>query len=800
MGAAICRIPALVQRAQRLGFRALALTDSGNLYATLEFALQAHAAGIQPIIGCEVEVAQASKALRRASFGKLPVADRLVLLATNRVGYRNLVWLVSQSHLQSKGGMPCVRAEWLTEHGNGLIALGGGNCSSLTRAVEADDPRAAEESVAFHVAAFGLDNFFIQIERGGPAGKRQSEARLLALARKHRIAVVATSDVRYLEKRDQPAFECLRSMRAETTEAAALESDLMAGASPLLSPNEMARLFDDLPEAIENTIQVAARCELDLVEAARDSWCGIAPEIARDAALTKMVAKGLRCVYRIPVGVSPDGGRLEAPKATEAEVVTSPATSASASVIVDRANAELDAVQSAGFSRWLTALGQLGHGLRRRNIPCILRDPGNGSLLAYALGLSAIDPLRHGLAWEPWLASLVGGNPSAGIEVPSDQRESAIATLRKTLSPHRVGGVITFCHLDASTLREHLVHQGEMSKPGFPHFWDALRRGMILDRFEHAGWNGFERKALAYLRANRPAGEWQQFTPWIRIAWLLNHLPWKPDEQLATFLVGTRPLIAMVPLARGRTGETTVQFGLPEVDTLDFLKVHLLDWEPLRILREVVEAVRTSENPTFTPDSIPPDDEEVITAILRNRPATKTSLLEPRERQLALRLGTRNLADLALAYVLDSPFANALIARRQGLEAPEPPHPLLADIVHDTYGLLLFQEQAIQAIQRLTGWSAMEATHWRRGTTQSRSGPSSQTAFATACWKQHRLPKATASSLFCQMHFIRRWKGNVVGKSQLLYWLTWLRIHHPQAYRAAITPRVKPRSGSSGNE
>ena len=566
----------------------------------------------------------------------------------------------------------------------------------------------------------------------------------------------------------------------------------MAGASHLLSPREMARLFADLPEAIENTMQVAARCELDLVETARDSWCGITPETARDAALTKMVAKGLRSVYRIPVGVSHDGGRLEVPKAADAAVLASPATRPSASVIVDRANAELDAVHSAGFSRWLTALGQLGYGLRQGNIPCILRDPGNGSLLAYALGLSAIDPLRHGLAWEPWLTSLVGGNPSAGIEVPSDQRETAIATLRNTLSTHRVGGVITFCHLDASTLHEHLVRQGEMSKPGFPHFWDALRRGMILDRFEHAGWKGFEGKMLAFLRGKRPAGEWPQFTPWIRIAWLLNHLPWKPDEQVATFLVGTRPLVEMLPLATGRTGETTVQFGLPEVDTLGFLKVHLLGWEPLRILREVVDAVRISENPTFTPDSIPTDDGKVITAILRNRPTIKTSLLEPGERQLALRLGARNLAGLALAGVLDSPFADALIARRQGLEAPEPPHPLLADIVRDTYGLLLFQEQAIQAFQRLTGWSAMEVTHWRRGTTQSGSGPSGETAFAKACWKQHRLPKATARSLFCQMHFIRLWKAHVVGKSQLLYWLTWLRIHHPQAYRAAITHRVKP--------
>ena len=152
---------------------------------------------------------------------------------------------------------------------------------------------------------------------------------------------------------------------------------------------------------------------------------------------------------------------------------------------------------------------------------------------------------------------------------------------------------------------------------------------------------------------------------------------------------------------------------------------------------------------------------------------------------------------LTLAFALHSPLqkiAEALIARRQGLEAPIPPHPLLADIVKDTHGLVVFREQALQAIQRLTGWSAMEVVKWHRA--HPRIGRPGQAAFIAACWKQHRLPKRIARTLLCQMQEVRRWKAEMVGKAQLIYWLTWLRIHHPQACRAADNPRLAPESGT----
>ncbi len=799
IGAAICRIPALVQRAERLGFRALALTDAGNLYAPMEFPLKARAAGIKPIIGCEVEVAQPERPRRRTPIGNCPVGSRLVLLAANSAGYRNLVWLVSQSHLQSQGTRPCLRPEWLTGHGNGLIALSGGRRGELARAVLADDPRMVEESVALHVAAFGRDSFFIQLERSGAAGERQSEARLLALARRHRLATVATSDVRYMHRLDRPALECLRAMQVEEADGPSAQPELMAGASHLLSAEEMGRLFSDLPEAIENTLRVAERCELDLVEASRDSWGGMAGETAWDAALTGMVAKSLSAVYRVPVGTHPDGHQVAVLQQQKAGVSSSPATGASTSAIVSRANVELTAIHSAGLSRVLTAMGHLGQGLRRGNLPCVLRGPGNGSLVAYALGLSLIDPLRCGLDWKPWLASLVGEVVAVGIEVPDDQHEKVIALLRTTLSPDHVGGVTTFRYLHPRTLAEHLVRWGNSPEPDRHRFLTALWRGMSEVRQRGENGRGLQCAVLEAASGTRPAMELsrrRQFTKLIRIAWLLQDLPCQPGEALATFLVGTRALIESLPLARRRTGGTLVQFGLSAVDALGFLKVHLLGWEALRHLREAFRAVRAGDN-AFTVGSIPLDDEKVITAILRNRSADKTGLLDPGGRQLALRLETRDLAGLAQAFALQSPLqliAEALIARRKGLEASDPPHPLLADIVQETHGLVVFREQALQAIQRLTGWSAVEVVKWHRA--HPRIGLPGQAAFIAACWKQHRLPKATAKTLLGQMQEIRRWKAEMVAKAQLIYWLTWLRLQHPQTCRAAGNPRLAPGAGT----
>lgn len=272
----------------------------------------------------------------------------------------------------------------------------------------------------------------------------------------------------------------------------------------------------------------------------------------------------------------------------------------------------------------------------------------------------------------------------------------------------------------------------------------------------------------------------------IRIAWALRDLPWLPDEQAAAFLVSTGPLIERTPLTRGPGGDATVQFGLPAVDALGLLKVHVLGWEPLRLLRDAVRAVRAAEDPRFSPGSLPPDGARAIAAILRNQPAAMPDLLYPAERELALRLGTRTLADLALAFALHSPLqaiADTLIARRQGLEPPEPPHPLLADILGDTHGLFVFREQQLQAIQHLTGWSALETAGRHRPTAQPRVGLPDMAAFAKACWKKHRIPNGAAGDCFSEVQAIRPWKAETLGRVQLASWLSWLSCRNPLVWR-----------------
>ncbi|HYG36192.1 MAG TPA: PHP domain-containing protein, partial [Clostridia bacterium] len=431
-----CRLDRLVDKAHELKFPAMAITDHGVLYGAVDFYRAARDQGIKPIIGCEVYVAPGSRLEKKTSAGGRDVYNHLVLLAKDETGYRNLIKLVTAGHLEGYYYKPRIDKEILAAHKEGLIALSGCLAGEICEAIVKDNLPKAREAVDWFKQVLGPENFYLELQNHGIPEQAKVNRQLIPWAKEFGLKLVATNDVHYIEKSHSHAHDCLICIGTQTILSDTKRMKYVEEQFYLRSAEEMKARFAEVPEAIQNTLEVAEKCNVEIVFGKLHYPVFDPPEhYTRDGYLRQLLAQGLHKRYGMHVRVEgsefivecvedpkrlptyqPDGAESKppadnkeanasTPESTPASAAAAmePAVAAAVKAVIDRLQLEFKVIEKTGFVSYFLIVGDFVRYGHEIGVACVARGSAAGSIVTYLLGISNVDPIRYGLLFERFL-------------------------------------------------------------------------------------------------------------------------------------------------------------------------------------------------------------------------------------------------------------------------------------------------------------------------------------------------------------------------------------------------------------
>jgi DNA polymerase-3 subunit alpha len=664
---------------------ALALTDTGNLFGALEFSEKLAGSGIQPIVGCAVAVDFADQQNAR---GPQTTRPRIVLLAADEHGWRNLMALVSRSYLDTAtDGAPHIRSAWLEGTTDGLIALTGGPDGPIDRAIASGNGELAEARLAALTRLFG-DRLYVEVQRHGAAEERAVEAQLLELAYRAELPIVATNEPFFASTDDYEAHDALVCI-AEGRLVAENDRRQLTPEHRFRTRAEMMALFADLPEALANTIEVARRC------AYRPRTIKpILPRFTfdRDEAeeLRLQAEEGL--ARRLAVhGTAPglDEKVYRDRLAFELEIITRMQFPGYFLIVSD-------------FIKWAKAQGiPVGPG----------RGSGAGSLVAYSLTITDLDPLRFGLLFERFLNPERVSMPDFDIDFCQERRDEVIRYVQQRYGRDQVAQIITFGTLQARGVLRDVgrvleMPYGQVDKlcklvPQNPANPVTLARAID------------DEPRLQAERDSSPVVK-RAFDIAVRLEGLNRHA----STHAAGIVIGDRPLAELVPLYRDpRSDMPVTQYNMKWIEQAGLVKFDFLGLKTLTVLQTAVRLV-AQRGITLDLGTIPLDDKKSYDMLTRGETVGVFQVESSGMRRALVDMKPDRLEDIIALVALyrPGPMANIPVycAVKNGQEKAEYVHPALETSLKETYGVIIYQEQVMQIAQTLSGYSLGEADLLRR--------------------------------------------------------------------------------------
>jgi len=678
----LSRIKDLVQRTKQLGMDAIALTDHGVLYGAIEFYLEAKKAGVKPIIGVEAYIAPRRMTDRSAQEDK--VGYHLTLLARDSEGYRNLLQLVTKAHLEGFYYKPRIDKELLAQHAGGLIATSGCPSGEIARAIREGDLATAREIAAFYRDLFGAENFFLEIQDHGLDFQPAITRGKVALSKELGIPLVATNDLHYVRPEDAAAQDILLCIQTNSTVDDPKRMRMEGGQHYLKSPAEMARLFAELPEALATTQLIADRCNLELQFDRLDfPKLPFVPENEHPHAyLARLCRERLRELYR--------------PLRPEVEA---------------RLEYELGVIEKTGFASYILFVWDFVRYARERGIPCGPRGSAAGSLVLYCLGISTIDPLEYGLTFERFLNPERIQMPDIDMDFADNRRDEVIEYVVRTYGRDHVAQIITFGRL--------------------------LARAAIRDVGRALGYPPAEVDRVAKLipplplgitieRALQESPELKQLyetQPHLRrlidtarsVEGTIRHV----STHAAGVVVSGEPLVHHTPLQKGAKGDFIMtQYDQKSLEKIGLLKMDFLGLANLTILEQAVKFIKESRGIELDLTRIPEDDPRTFRMLSEGDTTGVFQLEGAAMRRYIRELKPSSIRHLAAMVALYRPGPMAhiptFIAGKEGRIQPTYLHPALEPILRETYGVIVYQDQVLQIVQAIAGFSLGQADILRR--------------------------------------------------------------------------------------
>jgi DNA polymerase-3 subunit alpha len=757
-----------LSKAERMA--AVAVTDTGNLFGAMEFAPAAAQAGIQPIIGAQLGIRREDGDMRNG--GPSPAPDQLVLLAQNEEGYGNLLHLLSKSFLDTPpGDLPQVSLADLESSAAGLIALSGGPAGAIGRLLGGEQMDAAA-TMTDRLAAMFDGRFYIELMRHGLAAEDRIEPGLLDLAYGKDLPLVATNEAFFADRGMYEAHDALLCIAGGAYVSQA-DRRRLTPEHYFKSAAEMRALFADLPEAVDNTLVIARRCAC--MPEPRDPILPVYTKLGgrKIEALQDLAARGLEA-------------RLEAQVITEG--MDEAARDEAAKPYRERLDYELGVIEQMGFPGYFLIVADFIQWTKNHDIPVGPgRGSGAGSVVAWALTITDLDPLRWGLLFERFLNPERVSMPDFDIDFCMDRRDEVLDYVQKEYGADRVAQIITFGKLQARAVLRDVGRVLELPYPLVDRICKLVPNNPASPVTLSEAING--EPALQQIRDEDEAVG-RMIAMALRLEGLYRHA----STHAAGVVIGDRPLEQLVPLYRDpRSTMPVTQFNMKYVEQAGLVKFDFLGLKTLTVLAKAVELL-AERGVEIDIGALPLEDPKTFEMLSRGETTGVFQLESSGMRDVLRKLRLDRFEDIIAVVALyrPGPMDNipSYIKRKHGEETPDYLHPSLEPILKETYGIMIYQEQVMQIAQTLSGYSLGGADLLRRamGKKIQAEMDAQRNDFVEGA-VERGVNKAQAGRIFDQ---VDKFAGYGFNKSHaaayaLVAWQTaYLKANYPVEFMAAL--------------
>jgi DNA polymerase-3 subunit alpha len=752
----LTRIPPLMERVQKLGQEAVAMTDHGALHGAIDFYREARSRGIKPILGVEAYVAPGSR-LAKDNGDKQPF--HLTMLARNKTGYRNLLRLVTSSHLEGYYYRPRMDRELMQQHGEGIIVLSGCPSGELHRLILEGRIGDARDTINWYRNVF--DGYYLEVQEHELPEFHQAKKAIIQLSREMDIPLVATNDSHYLNREDHESHDVLLCIGTNATVQEERRMKMSDPSYHVRSELEMREAFADLPEAVDNAWNIAEQCDLEL-EFGRLHLPepDLPPGVSAQEHLEQLCWEGLR--RRMPTA------------GAEAE---------------DRLRYELEVIRATGFTNYIHIVREIGVFARSQNMRMAVRGSAAASLILYCLGITDIDPLKANLVFERFLNLERPEAPDVDFDFPDDRRDEVLRFVAARYGSDRVAQIITFGTLGA--------------KAAVRDVGRALAMGYAeVDRVARLIPNALHMTLERALQENselRMAYEADsQVRNLVDQARRLEGVARNQSTHAAGVVISREPLVEHLPLARPARGDEqampTTQYAMEPVAAIGLVKMDLLGLSNLTILQRAVDIIKERHGIEVDLERLEDGDPKTFEMLSAGETFGVFQLESAGMRRAVLELKPSSVDDLAALVALYRPgpmqHIGAFCRAKHGLEQVRYPHPDLADILDQTYGIIVYQDQVLKIAQKFAGYSLAAADIMRKAMGKKIAALmlAERERFLYGA-REKGYSETDAARVF---DLIEPFAGYAFNKAHsysygtIAYQTAWLKANYPEEYLAAV--------------
>lgn len=736
------RIEELVRTAKEQGMRSLAITDHGAMYGVIPFYQTCRRYGIHPIIGCEMYIVDSLR-----SQGGKQKRYHLLLLAENQQGYQNLLKLVTLAHTEGFYGKPCLDKERLAPYTEGLIATSSCMGGEIPQAILRGDLEEAERLVHLYRDLFGPDRFYFEIQGHETVEQHRVNQRLIEWSRQWGIPLVATNDVHYIHREDAYTHDCLLAIRTGSHLNDPKRFRFATDQCDLKSPQEMHQLFAHLPEALQNTVAIAKRCQVEIP-----------------------LGQNLLPRFPLPQGQEAATFLLQLGKRGLQKRYGKPSKEA-----WTRFHYEYEIITQRGLADYFLVVWDVVRFAKQQKIAV---GPGRGSaagsLLAYVLGITEVDPLEHDLLFERFLNPERQTLPDIDIDLNDERRDEVIRYVRQRFGHESVAQVITFGRLAPRAAVRDVGRVMDLNAGTVDRVAKSLgrNRGQTLQT------------ALAIWQQEPEAVKLLQTA--IRLEGIARHV----STHAAGVIISPAPLVEHVPLQKGHEEGLLTQYPMEALEALGLVKIDLLGLRNLTIIEQTLQMIEQDVQFDY-------DDAKTFSLLSRGETDGVFQLESPGMRRVLREVAPSSFEELVaiLALYRPGPMEQIphYIAAKKGKQI-DYPHPDLKPILEKTYGVIVYQEQIMQIAAQMAGFRLGEADTLRRAIAKKKREEleRQRAAFIEGCLRQGYSQEIGEKIYDLILRFANYGfnRSHAVAYAMLAFQTAYLKAHYPQAYMAALLTSV----------